>query len=33
MAKLIPLYEELIFLDIVPELHPEFFERIKKKRT
>jgi len=30
MAKLIPLYDELIFLDIVPEIHPEFFERIKK---
>ena len=32
MAKLIPLYDELIFLDVLPELHPDFIERIKNKR-
>jgi hypothetical protein len=29
MAKLIPLYDELIFLDVLPELHSDFIERIK----
>ncbi len=32
MAKLIPLYDELIFIDIIPELHPDFIERIKNER-
>ena len=32
MAKLIPLYDELIFLDVIPELHSDFIERIKNKR-
>ena len=32
MAKLIPLYDELIFLDVLPELHSDFIERIKNKR-
>lgn len=32
MAKLIPLYDELIFLDVLPELHPDFIERIKNER-
>ena len=31
MAKLIPLYDELIFLDVLPELHSDFIERIKNK--
>lgn len=32
MAKEVPLYDELIFLDVLPELHPEFIERIKEQR-
>ena len=32
MAKLIPIYDELIFLDVLPELHPDFIERIKNER-
>jgi hypothetical protein len=32
MAKLIPLYDELIFMDVLPELHSDFIERIKNKR-
>lgn len=32
MAELIPLYDELIFLDVLLELHPDFIERIKNKR-
>ena len=33
MAKTIPLYNELIFLDVLPELHPDFIERIKHERA
>lgn len=33
MAKTIPLYDEFIFLDIFPELHPDFIERIKHERA
>lgn len=32
MAKITPLYDELIFLDVLPELSQEFIERIKEKR-
>lgn len=32
MAKLIPLYDELVFLDVLPELNSDFIERIKNKR-
>ena len=31
MAKITPLYDELIFLDVLPELHPDFIERIKEQ--
>ena len=32
MAKTVPLYDELIFLDVLPELHPDIIERIKNER-
>lgn len=32
MAKLIPLYDELIFLDVLPELHPDFIKKVRKTR-
>ena len=32
MAKIVHIYPELIFLDVLPELHPDFIERIKKER-
>ena len=32
MAKIEPLYDELIFMDVLQGLHPDFIERIKAKR-
>ena len=33
MTKKIPLYDDnLLFLDILPELHPDFIEKVKKVR-
>lgn len=32
MAKTIPLYDEFILLDVLPELHPDFIERIETTR-
>lgn len=32
MAKKEPIYPELIFLDALPELHPDFIEHIKNER-
>lgn len=32
MAKITPLYDELIFLDVLPEIRPDFIERIKNER-
>lgn len=32
MAKEVPLYDEIIFLDVLPELHLDFIERIKEQR-
>ena len=33
MIKKIPLHDDdLLFLDVLPELHPEFIERIKEQR-
>ena len=32
MAKTEPLSDELIFLDVLPELHPEFIERVRNER-
>ena len=31
MTKKIPLYDDnLLFLDILPELHPDFIEKVRK---
>ena len=32
MVKITPLYDELIFLDVLHELHPDIIERIKEQR-
>ena len=33
MAKMIPLHDDdLIFLDVLPELHPDFIEKVRKSR-
>lgn len=33
MTKKIPLCEDnLLFLDVLPELHPEFIEKVRKSR-
>ena len=33
MTKKIPLHgEDLLFLDVLPELHPEFIEKVRKSR-
>lgn len=32
MAKITPLYDEPIFLDVLPELHPDITERMKEQR-
>lgn len=34
MAKIIQLYDDddMIFLDVIPELHPDFIEKIRKSR-
>ena len=33
MVKIIPLYDDdLIFLDVLPELHPDFIEKMRKSR-
>ena len=32
MAKYIYIFPELMFLEPLPELHPDFIEKIKKKR-
>ena len=32
MAKIEPLYDELILLDVLPELRHDFIERIKEQR-
>lgn len=33
MAKIIPIHDdEIIFLDVLPELHPDFIELIRRKR-
>ena len=31
MTKIVPLHDDdLIFLDVLPELHPDFIEKIRK---
>ena len=34
MAKTIPLNndDDMIFLDVLPELHPDFIEKVRKSR-
>lgn len=33
MVKTIPLHDDdLLFLDVLPELHPDFIEKIRKSR-
>lgn len=32
MAKIVHIFPELMFLDVLPELHPDFIEKIKKER-
>ena len=34
MAKTTPLHnnEDILFLDVLPELHPNFIEKIRKQR-
>ena len=33
MTKIVPLHDnDLIFLDVLPELHPDFIEKIRKSR-
>lgn len=33
MTKKIPLYDDdLLFLDVLPELHPDFIEKMRKTR-
>lgn len=33
MAKTIPLHDDndLLFLDVLPELHPDFIERVRQQ--
>ena len=34
MAKTIPIHndDDMIFLDVLPELHPDFIEKVRKSR-
>lgn len=33
MTKTVPLYDgDLLFLDVLPELHPDFIEKVRKSR-
>ena len=34
MAKTIPIHndDDIIFLDVLPELHPDFIEKVRKSR-
>lgn len=33
MAKTIPIHDEnFLFLDVLPELHPDFIERIRQQK-
>lgn len=33
MTKTVPLHDDdLLFLDVLPELHPEFIEKVRKTR-
>ena len=33
MTKIIPLHDDsLLFLDVLPELHPDFIEKVRKSR-
>ena len=33
MAKTIPLHDDdILFLDVLPELHPDFIEKVRKSR-
>lgn len=33
MTKIVPLHDDdLIFLDVIPELHPDFTERIRQQK-
>ena len=31
MAKIVPLFPELIFLDVIPEISPQFIERLRNE--
>lgn len=33
MTKIVPLHDDnLLFLDVLPELHPDFIEKVRKSR-
>lgn len=33
MTKIVPLHDDnLLFLDVLPKLHPEFIEKVRKSR-